>query len=347
MSTGSASVTHWQIAAGSESRDYSRDFLKYGLAFVGIHKKQSTLMAQVDLGDFMILRQGLSHIAAVGQVVDRDGKHRGEGDKQWLKDYDGWNLPAYCYVDWHVPPAPVPVSGGGLTRGTIRRINTASLIAQAQKIYRDSPDQPIVASEPPPPQPVSDSTILSFLISEGLRPAAAEDLTTAFRRIRLLAQYYYDQDDWKDVREHETRTFLIMPLLLALGWAEQQIKIELGTGDGGRIDVACFSRPYRRDANGKPNHDQCVLILESKGFTHGLYYAPEQAYRYAKSFPSCRALVVSNGYCYKAYYRKDEDEFASSPSAYLNLLNPTEKYPLDPNVDGCLELLRLLLPHTY
>jgi len=30
-----------------------------------------------------------------------------------------------------------------------------------------------------------------------------------------------------DIREHETRTFLVIPLLLALGWAEQQLKIEM------------------------------------------------------------------------------------------------------------------------
>ena len=336
--------TVWQVAAGSDNRDYSDDFLKYGLAFVG-GDAQRAAMARVALGDFMILKRGKSDIVAVGRVENRHGTHGGDGDKEWLKDYDGWNLPAYCHVEWHVPPAPVPASG--LNRGTIMRANQAALIQQAQAIYSQSSAHPVAPSEPPPAAPVSDPAILNFLIREGLRPSAAEELTSAFRRIRLLASYYYDQSDWRDVREHETRTFLIMPLLLALGWAEQQIKVELGTGNRGRIDVACFSRPYRRDAQGQPNHDQCLLILESKGFNYGLTYAPEQAHRYAQSFPSCRAVVVSNGYCYKAYLRNTAGEFTTTPSASLNLLHPTEKYPLDARVDGCLEVLRLLLPHSY
>ena len=28
-------MKYWQIAAGSEGRDYSKDFLRFGMAFVG------------------------------------------------------------------------------------------------------------------------------------------------------------------------------------------------------------------------------------------------------------------------------------------------------------------------
>jgi hypothetical protein len=76
-----------------------------------------------------------------------------------------------------------------------------------------------------------------------------------------------------------------------------------------------------------------------------LDYAPEEARGYVKAFPSCQILVVSNGYCYKTYIRKDSGDFSTMPSAYLNLLNPRDKYPLDPdNVKGALDVLRWLLP---
>jgi hypothetical protein len=56
-------------------------------------------------------------------------------------------------------------------------------------------------------------------------------------------------------------------------------------------------------------------------------------------------VVVSNGYCYKAYLRDDNGEFNQDPSAYLNLLDPRDNYPLNPeNVKGSLELLKYLLP---
>lgn len=334
--------TVWQVAAGSAGRDYTGDFLKYGMAFVG-GSVQIAAIARVQVGDVMILKRGMSEIAAVGYVVNRDGRCGGNGDKEWLKDFDGWFLPAYCYVEWHVPAQTHSTSG--LTRATIQQVNKPNLRAEAAYLLAQAPLTQQVYQDPRPTRAISDTEILDFLVREGLRPSAAEELTTAFRRIRLLASYYYGNGPWEDVREHETRTFLIMPLLLALGWAEQQIKIELGTEGRKRIDVACFRKPYRRDANGLANSDDCVLILESKGFSSGLNAAPAQARDYAHSFPSCRVLVVTNGYCYKAYVRASDESFAAQPSAYLNLLAPHDRYPLDPeNVGGALEVLRILLP---
>ena len=226
----------------------------------------------------------------------------------------------------------------GLVRSTIQKVHQDEHKSLADKLLK-LPIQ-LHDPEPSPTNPVTDETILEFLIGEGLRPSSADDLTNTFRRIRLLANYYFKRGDWEEIREHETRSFLIIPLLLALGWAEQQIKIELPTNNG-RIDIACFSRPY----NGKK--DDCALIIEAKDFSSGLYYAPEQAHRYAKNFPSCKVVVVSNGYCYKTFIRSETGNFSLKPSAYLNLLMPKDRYPLDPIiVDGALGVLKWLLPNN-
>jgi len=74
-------------------------------------------MESVALGDCMVLKRGVSQIVAAGTVVEREGRFRGVGDKPWLRDFDGWDLPAYCYVDWRVPEKPLNVSG--LLRGTL------------------------------------------------------------------------------------------------------------------------------------------------------------------------------------------------------------------------------------
>jgi hypothetical protein len=253
-----------------------------------------------------------------------------------LRDFDGWDLRAWCNVDWRVPEKPIATSG--LTRTTIQQAPQE----EHKKIADTLLARPTHDREPEPEatQEIDDSRILEFLIAEGLRPSAADELTNTFRRIRLLADFYYNECEWDDIREHETRTFLIVPLLLALGWAEQQIKVEY-PANGGRIDLACFSRAYNRDGA------ECVLILESKDFASGLDYAPDQVQRYAKAFPSCRVLVVSNGYCYKTYVRDPKTGFSQRPSAYLNLLKPRDRYPQDPkNVAGALEVLRWLLPVT-
>lgn len=335
---------YWQVASGSRGRDFAEDFLEHGMAFVGGDDNIGA-MKQVKLSDVMILKRGNSRIAAVGRVVERGGKHVGVDDKEWL-EVDGWYLPAYCYVRWHRPSQDVEV--GGLTRKTMERAHQHELQEIARQILTECPSYASRITDPPPTREVSDEEILEFLIQEGLSPTVAEDLTSALRRVRLLARYYRDRSRWEDVREHETRTFLILPVLLALGWSEQQMKIELGTRGGKRIDIACFSRAYYRKENGEANNEDCALIIESKGFDSGLHYANDQAVAYAENFPSCRAVLVSNGYSYKAFERDATGAFSQKPSAYLNLLNPRDRYPLDPEqVDGALGVLRLLLPLSW
>ncbi len=332
-------LRYWQIASGSAGREYADEFIRYGMAFVG-GEGQIVTMRRVAVNDRILLKRGMSELVAVGKVVEREGRHRGEGDKEWLRDFDGWDLPAYCYVDWHVPRKPV--STKGLTRATIQRVHKSRLKEQAEKVVSSVPPQQVLDPEPDPTNPVDDQQILEFLIRQGLRPESAQELTTTFSRIRLLARYYYHDcpAHWEDIREHETRTFLVIPLLLALGWAEQQIKIELPIKGRTRADVACFSKPYENSEK-----DECVLIIETKGFSQGLDYAPDQAKKYARQFPECQVVLVTNGYCYKAYRKQDDGLFGEGPSAYLNLLKPRDRYPLDPdNVEGSLEALRLLLP---
>jgi hypothetical protein len=176
-----------------------------------------------------------------------------------------------------MPPKPLAVIG--LTRSPIQKVRGQNLRDKADKVISDFPAQDGVDSGPKQTRLVEDNEIIDHLIREGLRPGAAEELTATFNRIRRLARYYYRRP-WEDVREHEARTFLVIPLLLALGWAEQQIKIELPAGGRERADIACFSRPYNR------NKGECVLIIETKSFSQGLYYARNQVERYAKEFPN-------------------------------------------------------------
>ena len=329
--------TYWQIAAGSVGRDYSNVFLKFGLAFVGGKTSIATMNNEVNVGDIVLLKLGTRKILAAGVVVERNGIYKGCDDKDWLRDFDGWDLPAYCYVEWKRPSQPILTSG--LSRSTIQRVH--------QKKHKDIADDILkfgtkvyVSAEPAKTNLVEDTEILKFLIKEGLRPSSADELTNTISKIRLLADYYYNHCHWEDIREHETRTFLVIPLLLALGWSEQQIKIELPCS-GGRIDIACFRKRYEQ------NNNECVAIIETKDFSSGLDYAHKQAKVYSKDFPNCKAIIVTNGYCYKTYLRDDNGQFLMFPSAYLNLLKPRDRYPLDPaKVGGALDAIKWLLPNN-
>jgi hypothetical protein len=329
---------YWQIAAGSWGRDYANLFLKFGMAFVGGSEPIDT-MKKVEQGDIVVLKMGTQKILAAGRVIQRDGKHRGDADKDWLRDFDGWDLQAYCYVDWKKPSKPGAIKG--LTRKTIQKLHQQKHKDVADDILKTGSDV-TVASEPEETRQIEDMEILKFLVKEGLRPSSADDLTNTVSRIRLLAEYYYRHCNWEDIREHETRTFLVVPLLLALGWAEQQIKIELPCSVG-KIDIACFNKSYRHERK----NDACVAIIETKGFSSGLDYGQKQAKAYSKDFPNCKVVIVTNGYCYKSYLRDGTGQFQTNPSAYINLLKPKERYPIDPeNVGGALDAIKWLLPNN-
>ncbi len=330
--------TYWQIQAGSEGRDYSDFFLKYGMAFVGTNIDR---MAEIEVGDIIILKMGQCWIKAAGRVVKKNGIHNGNGDKTWL-NCDGWDLPAYCYVDWRAPDISVKTSGLG--RGAISRmpqkkhqIIANDILETGTKIHPES--DPITKK-------IDYSEIIEFLAENGL---ARENLTKTLPHLKSLAQYYYKAPygGWGNVREHEIRSFLVIPLLLALGWSERQLKIELPCGRDiqkkGKIDIACFPRDYNPDKK-----EECVAIIETKGFSIGLDFAPDQAINYTKDFPNCKAVIVTNGYCYKIYLIDNKDNFKTTASSYLNLLQPSDRYHLDPkNVGGALDVFKGLLPKSY
>ncbi len=327
-------MPYWQIAAGSlaKGRDYWQTFLSTGMAFVGGETQEAT-MAEVRLHDVVVLKRG-QEIAAVGEVVERDGSIGGNGDKEWLYHFDGWHLPAYRYIDWHLPDGPTRTTG--LTRATIQQLPQQRHQDLAEQILQCPVHEP--NGEPRPTEEVSDDDILQYLVAEGLRPDAADQITNTFRRLRLLADYYYNYHEWTDIREHETRSFLVLPLLLSLGWTEPKLKVEHPV-KGGKVDIVGFTESFHKPTS------KCTLIVETKGFATGLDLAPEQALRYVRDLDTCQVVVVSNGHCYKAYRKGPEGKFSETPGAYLDLNRPRDRYPRDPDhVGGALQLLDCLIP---
>ena len=341
--------TYWQIAAGSYGRDYSELFKKFGIAFFGAGAER---LKDINVGDTVILKQGITGISAAGKVVQRDGRHIGnhykdssdKKDKEWLLDVDGWDLPAWCYVDWRVLDGDKVISVPGLTRGTIRRANQPGPQKEADKILATGrPPKETEYKGPAETKIVADQELLETLVREGFRTSSANELKDKIKNIRDLARYYRENYDWNaNILEHEARTFLVVPLLLALGWSEQRIKIELAN-----VDIAYFSRPYK---NWKESRENCVAIIETKGFASGLDYAQHQVKSYSNNFPNCKALITTNGYCYKIYLKDEKGSFPEDPydpSAYINLLNPKDKYPLNPKEgNGALDAIKWLLPNS-
>ena len=277
----------------------------------------------VALGDVLALKRGAAggrfEVLAVGEVT---GTYE---FSETLDDVEGWNLGHYRQVLWH--PAPRPTLIDGLRRGTLYRTSKAA--PRIRALIQEWPARPAPRVLPAPAPRLDLEYFIQQLVIEGLSVSVAEQIAGAIARLRHLAQWYRGYAS--RVSEHEIRTFLIVPLLLALGWPEQRIKIELE-----HVDIGLFDRPYAADA-------KLELLIESKHIDASLGERPEwQAAGYAEKHKSCKQLLITDGFRYKLFRRKGSDW---AQVAYANLLALRDRHPYLEELPGASELLTSLLPN--
>lgn len=272
-------MKYWQVAAGDSNRDYSDVFLKYGVMFIGpgepgpyFENKNyyneeyessdiKNFAEEVVEGDCVVLKRPKGRkweVLAAGCV---------QGAYEYLNvfdDVEGWDLQHGRHVEWKRPRRETLISG--LTRGTFLGVRKKSIQQEIEKIATNGIPMSFEAV-PKPPRELTDEDLIGYLINYGLRIKDAEDFASTIHRIRRLIKWY--NNNGKDVSEHETKAFLILPLLLTLGWTEQQLKVEWKSRD-----IAFFRNPY---TNKNCNPDDCIIILESKRFGEGFINAEKQA----------------------------------------------------------------------
>ncbi len=336
-------MTYWQVAAGEGTRDFSRVFLQYGVMLIGDggqgsfvehterykgHRdwqKIMTFAEKVKLGDYVVMKRRWGtkgQILATGRVTS---------EYEFLDPFDdveGWDLRHGRRVEWFKPDSPINVKG--LARGTVSMIHKgqSQILNEADRLLDKEDKREPPKEIPTPANGILDEDLVEGLIRYGLRPADAETVIQTIRHVRRLAGWYKRRE--QDLSEHEIRTFLIVPLLLALGWSEQRIKIEWK-----QSDIALFKDVYT-----PKSHPE--LILESKRMGTGMDSALTQAQKYAKRFPDCEKLVTSTGERYQLYTKSDDQSW--QVSAYLNLLKLKDRHPYWPSVGGAAKLFTSLMP---
>lgn len=338
----------WQIAAGDGERDYKNLFLEHGLACVGpgdpgpypddpkryakgkdAHRPFMRPFC-VDLAedDLLLLKRGAPGgqwaIEAVGRVA---GPYTYEPR---LEDVEGWDLQHTVPVRWRVLEEPQLITG--LTRGTLKRVHQNAVQDLARRLWDELADgERETRPLPPAAGELEDEALIGRLIDGGVASGRAVEVQQTIWRIRRLARWYARRADW--VSEHEIRTFLIVPLLLALGWPEQRINIEYE-----HADIALWDRTFDQD------DAQLRTVIETKKLWIGLDGAPvEQAKRYAARYDHCDHLVVSDGFRYKLL-TLDRDSGQWTGTAYANLLKLRDRHPTDEFVAGAGDLFVSLLP---
>lgn len=346
--------TVWQIGSGDGSRNYAQVFFDYGVALVGPgdHGKHGTEetdkfyethpevrnwgieLARVKKGDWMVIRKGRKQILGIGEVV-------GPYDySSMFEDIEGWDLQHFVRVDWYQPIEKIEFDGTPLVMSTLANCAHEEVLSKIdESAFKKVNKKHEVTYEKDLPKKLSPTDLTSLFIDKGIRIQDAENIANTINRIIQLATWYYKNDF--GASEHELRTFLVVPLLISLGWPEQKIKIEYRN-----IDIALFQSPYRQ--MGKDTNPDPFVIIETKKYDNGLAFSNKQIERYAAKFPGCERFVTTNGYRYR-YYNRNGDELVLK--GYINLLNLRERDLIDPYIMNAFSTLlaisNLLITQKY
>lgn len=323
-------MTYWQVSCGSSQREFPDVFINFGLYAVNFDSRNTGgyhhYLKQAKKGDILILKKGLTWIHAVGLVQDDDLRQQ-----DYYFNFDGWELGFYKYVEWFIPETPLNVERMGLAEGTIQKCHKQELQEIANNALVNWKKSSRKYEIDTNISKIKDDDIIYELIRNGLKTSQSEILASTLNQVRRLATYYLNNFDWQTVNEDQVRSFLVVPFLLAMGWSEQQLFLEYSIGRK-KADIVCFDRPsHLKDK-------KAITLIEVKKLSEGLTYAIEQAFSYAKELGNVKTICVTNGFCYQIYDLDYSDE-PSKPYAYINILEPINKYPINPETKGAIEAL--------
>jgi len=244
--------------------------------------------AEVQPGDAVLLRSGNSRLVAIG-VVAGPYDYVGQFD-----DVNGWDLQHARRVRWFSLPEPhdfgSAIFGGCAAFGKITHPEALSLAA---KLLNSPPSDWQIAPLPPLPEEEPE----------------LQDVPEALQHLVGLAQdlggsLYWDSQRFGDLPlEKETVAHLVVPLLRALGWQEEEIALEWR-----RTDVAVFHSLPRTPGS-------CWLVVEAKKLGEGLDFAVQQARDYVRVTGADCDVLVTNGVRYRLHGRDRQYDCV----AYANL----------------------------
>lgn len=339
-------MNYWQVGCGADERDYSQVFFDFGVALVGPgdkgpyqenkdnyreeDKKKIEPLLMMNPGDRIVLRSGRQYMVAVGEVVP-NGKY---GHSMLFSDIDGWDLQHCIEIEWRRLEKDFGKSI--LSMSTLKGLGVKEVIDFIENHWSDAEVIPkkysidAIPIEDTDTKRVTDDELEEFLIRKGLRIGYAENMTQTIRRVRKLSMWYLNEG--KDSSsEYEVRSFLVVPFLLALGWSEQRIGIEVPIGRK-KIDMVLYESPERNVP---------LALIETKKIWTGLNWASQQLVNYASFFPSTKYLIATDGLRYSLY---ENESGAWNNTAYMNFRKMLDRHTCYKDINGIKHLVTALLP---
>lgn len=319
----------WQQGGGDGDRIYCDICFKYGVILNGpgyagefSEKSNKQLMADgisskkiTDLrrfckemkdGDIVVLRVGTKEIYGVGVIV---------GDYTWnniFSDIDGWDMQHTRRVNWlwnqDKPKAfPLYTLKQGDTTQTLDSQEVVDWIKTLSLDFALPAQLPILPQEDE--VEIKLESIAEFLYDKGTSGNSIERLINVIDDLHMIAKWYKKQDS---PSEFETESYLIIPLLRALGWTPQKMAIEWN-----KVDIALFQKLPRTDEN-------LVAVVEAKRKGNSCLTAFSQAERYSQNKKNCNRLVVTDGLRYGVFLKNKQGTYKLH--AYMNLTELKDEY---------------------
>jgi hypothetical protein len=325
----------WQVAAGDTNRNYADLCLKWDVILNGpgsegpwpecqmalknkwelSSKKIGDLQRfaeEITDGDYIVLRMGTTDVFGVGIVLGKSEWHEEFGD------IDGWDLNHIRRVKWlwRYNKNPKCFDTYTLKLGDVVQLMDSQPVIDwisGLSINQDSVKRSLIKL-PSPSNNVEWSGVSEYLFDQGVASNVIENLTQEIDELIRISKWYQRTGG---PSESETVTYLVVPLLRALGWTPQKMAIEWSS-----VDVALFSTLPRLDEN-------LSVVVEAKQKGLSCLRAQSQVKSYAEQPDRslCNRLIVTDGVRYGVYFKQD-NIFRDEPDAYLNLSSMREEYPL-------------------
>lgn len=349
----------WQVAAGDKGRDnaFPELFLKHDVMLLGpgnpgdIRSPESDYSRfkpgkvgvlnrfanNVRPGDYVVLRLGTRAISA-GIVADEE--------YAWdtrFSDVNGWSLQHTRRVCWH---QDAPAKLGKLQanndffapRGAmISRVNDQARLKRIEPILEACTPRPLKALPDHLADPLSDDEVGELLFSRGLSQGRVDALIQTIGRQRRMLRWYNEHGEESGrPTEHEVVAYMVLPLLLALGWSEQLLAVEWKS-----IDLAAFGRTPTTPSD-------CVMVCEAKGMRSSLQertLKQAKGYLSKKKLTTCRHVLLTQGHRFYLYKSDKNGKWPEQPIGYLNLAQLRTHY-LVPDGANAIDTLMAMTPQA-
>jgi hypothetical protein len=347
----------WQIASGEAGRKYTDLFLRHDVMFCGPGRfgpfdpkryraavvreaisgsamgQVRNFATKVKPGDIVLLRSGY-RVVSIGLV---DGV--GYRFDSTFDDVYGWDLQHTHRVIWQnqfdqelqILQSAKLLFADRKQIPTFTAVGDPAILDPIRTLFSRVVERPLRELPQKPPKPLTMDGLSAALFDQGLSFEAVRKVRSAIQQQRRMIRWYRAAGSTSArPTEHELIAHIVLPLLTALGWAEQLIAIEWH-----KIDLALFIGTPTDKAH-------CKLVCEAKAMGHGLQDVLDQARDYVerRELTNCDKLLLTDGQRFYLY-RRTGKAWPDEPAGYLNIFKIRENHLCPPGTNAVDTLMAL------